>query len=168
MNSNVNIGSWIFGSGSVKLKTLNKLIYAMRVDEIITMEEYWNDSRFSYKKPIIPNGSLPQVYGDNFYHKDINGNWIQENSAHSNNEGLLNESHLARDVSGNNVLISLNFFYFGRNAITIPAEFIEVIFTKGRNWAYAKPEESIISFIEWLSKTHEKNIIHGDPINWPV
>ncbi|HAT4044914.1 TPA: hypothetical protein I9Z20_002522, partial [Citrobacter freundii] len=50
-NRNLNIGSWVFGTGSVKLKNLHKLIYAMRVDETLTFNEYWNDPRFSHKKP---------------------------------------------------------------------------------------------------------------------
>ena len=34
-NRNLNIGSWVFGTGSVKLKNLHKLIYAMRVDGLM-------------------------------------------------------------------------------------------------------------------------------------
>lgn len=166
MNKNIKKGSWIFGSGSVKLNQINKLIYAMRVDEILPMNDYWNDPRFACKKPVIPDGSLMQLYGDNFYHQDTNGNWVQENSAHSNHDGSTHDSHLKRDVGGANVLISQNFYYFGRNAISIPKEYTDVIFTKGRNWAYAEPKNSVESFLNWLATNYDKNIIHGDPISW--
>jgi hypothetical protein len=65
-NRNLEIGDWIIGTGSAKLHKLHHLIFAMRLEEKITMEEYWSDPRFQYKKPVI-NGSLVQMYGDNFY-----------------------------------------------------------------------------------------------------
>src|SRR4051812_17344850 len=81
-NKNLAIKDWIIGTGSMKLKRIHQLIYAMQVEEIITFNQYWADPRFQYKKPII-NGSLVQMYGDNFYHQDPNTKrWIQEDSAH--------------------------------------------------------------------------------------
>jgi len=168
MNKNVELGSWIFGSGSVKLNQLNKLIYAMRVDEILPLNDYWHDPRFECKKPVIRNGSIMQFYGDNFYHQDDKGNWIQENSAHSNYDDSVNESHLTRDVGGYNVMISKNFYYFGRNAISIPEKYSDTIFTKGRNWAYAKPENTVEEFLDWLAQSYQKNFIYGDPNSWGV
>lgn len=35
----------------------NKLIYVAKVSEILTFDQYWNDSRFAKKKPVM-NGSL--------------------------------------------------------------------------------------------------------------
>jgi len=49
-NKNLEIGDWIIGTGSAKLKNLHHLIYAMQVEEKLTFNEYWNDSRFNYKK----------------------------------------------------------------------------------------------------------------------
>lgn len=59
-NKGLEVGSWIIGTGSKKLKNANKLIYAMQVGEKLTFNEYWNDPRFQYKKPII-NGTLVQM-----------------------------------------------------------------------------------------------------------
>jgi hypothetical protein len=165
-NANLQIGSWVFGTGSAKLKNLNKLIYAMRVDETLTFNDYWNDPRFSYKKPVL-NGSLPQLYGDNIYHQDLQtGSWIQENSAHSLVNGLVNDKHLNRDLGGKHVLVSHNFYYFGENAIDIPTEFQEFICTKSRDMAFV---ESVPAkkFLLWLdAKNYTKNILYGNPISW--
>jgi hypothetical protein len=117
-NKNIEIGSWVIGSGSKKLKNIDKLIFAMQVDEKLTFNQYWDDPRFQYKKPIV-NGSLVQMYGDNIYHQDSIGQWIQENSAHSLGNEKPNIGHLKRDTEGGFVLISTNFYYFGDKAISV-------------------------------------------------
>jgi hypothetical protein len=166
-NKNLEVGSWVFGTGakSVGAQYFQKLIFCMKVEEKLTFNDYWNDNRFQYKKPIV-NGSLLQMYGDNFYHQDEKGNWIQENSAHSLKNGTPNEIHLIRDTGGTFVLISRNFYYFGENAITIPEEFLPAICTNARNMAFAKPQETVEAFIVWLQSNYEKGILYGDPISW--
>ena len=139
----------------------------MQVEEKLTFDDYWNDVRFQYKKPIL-NGSLVQMYGDNFYHRDENDNWIQENSAHSLKDGSPNKTHLKRDTGGNFVLVSRNFYYFGENAIRIPEKFTSAICTNARNMAFAKPQETVDTFIVWLQSNYEKSILYGDPISWAV
>ncbi len=139
----------------------------MQVEEKLTFDNYWKDVRFQYKKPII-NGSLVQMYGDNFYHSNEDGVWIQENSAHSLKDGTPNEKHLKRDIGGNFVLVSKNFYYFGKNALIIPEEYTSTICTNARNMAFAKPQETVDRFIAWLQRNYEKGILHGDPISWSV
>ncbi len=79
------IGDWIVGTGSNQLNCLNKLIYVMRITDKITYNDYWHDSRYKCKKPIM-NGSLKQMYGDNIYYKDYN-KWHQVHSHHSLENG---------------------------------------------------------------------------------
>jgi hypothetical protein len=163
-NKNLHIGDWIFGTGSAKLKNLNHLIFAMKVEEILLLENYWDDERFQYKKPVV-NGSLVQMYGDNFYHKKKSGKWVQENSAHSLEGGKVNKKHLEVDTDGKNVLISKSFYYFGDKAITIPEPFREIC-NKGRNMKSSSiPVTVADKFIQWLQAKHEVGI-HGDPIDW--
>ena len=159
-NRNINIGDWVIGTGSKKLNKVNHLIYAMRLDEKLTLDEYWHDSRFEYKKPII-NGSLTQIYGDNFYHLDENENWIQEKSAHS---VIKKEKHSKRDTSGVNVLISKHFYYLGDNAVLIPKAYHEIC-KKGPGMKYKGLEEIGGEFISWV-ETNVTLGISGDPINW--
>jgi len=167
-NKNLQVGSWIFGIGSKSIgdKYFKKLIFCMKVEGKLTFDDYWNDSRFQWKKPII-NGSLQQMYGDNFYHHNTEDDWIQENSAHSLVNGTPNENHLKRDIGGEFVLITKTFYYFGENAINIPDSFESAICTcaNARNFAFAKPRQSVDNFICWLQNKYPIGI-HGDPISW--
>lgn len=165
INKNLQIGDWIVGTGSAKLNNLNHLIYAMRLEEKITFQNYWEDERFQYKKPKL-NGSLVQLYGDNIYHHDQNtNNWIQENAAHSLAGGQLNPKHLNSDIGGEFVLISKEFYYFGDANFLIPEEYQEVC-SKGRNMMWKKiPEDVKNGFIQWLTENFSVGI-YGDPINW--
>jgi hypothetical protein len=164
-NKKLKIGDWIIGTGSKKLGRLHQLIFAMQVEEKVTLNDYWDDPRFQYKKPVI-NGSLVQMYGDNFYHKDLeNGEWIQENSAHSLADGSTNDGHLKTDTNGKYVLISQTFYYFGDGSVQIPDEYLSVC-SEGRNMkGPAISIETGDQFVSWLQDKFNIGI-HGDPINW--
>lgn len=167
----LKIGDWIVGTGSRALekrykrprgKYVNKLIYAMEVNEILTFEEYWNDARFIIKKPVL-NGSLAKMYGDNIYSPLENGDWGQLNSAHSNADGSANTKHLKADTSGKNVLISTNFYYLGDSCIPIPEKYEKLVWaTQGE-----KTFENGIAadYIDWIIKNNTKGVT-GDPIDW--
>jgi len=169
-NKNLEIGSWIFGTGCKTVSGIKgyfqKLIFCMRVEEKLTFNEYWNDPRFQCKKPVL-NGSFVQMYGDNFYHQDAVGNWIQENSAHSINDNTPNNKHLKTDTGGENVLISKTFYYFGKSAIPIPEKFKSIVCTDARNMAFAKPQEIVDELIVWLQNNNQMGV-NDDPISWYV
>lgn len=164
-NKNLSIGDWVIGTGSKALDNINHLIYAMKVEEKLTFNEYWNDERFQCKKPVI-EGSLVKIYGDNIYHQDITTQeWIQEDSAHSLDQGLTNEDHMKRDTGGEYVLVSQEFYYFGKNALKVPEDLIELC-PKSRDMEYLNRSQGIVeAFVKWLKGNHTVGI-HGDPINW--
>lgn len=162
------IGDWIAGTGSKALeetcgrRLVGRLIYAMEVTERLTLEEYWSDQRFQYKKPIM-NGPLVTMFGDNFYHRAENGDWIQDDSAHSQLDGRCNHDHLRKDTRGANVLISQKFYYFGTSAPQIPDVLTNVIHsTQGQKKLTNSDADS---FIEWVSNSFQPGL-HGDPLNW--
>lgn len=166
-NSNLHLGDWVVGLGSVSMGNLHHIIFVMQVDEIITFDQYWNDPRFECKKAVI-TGSLVQMYGDNVYHTDMSkGRIIQEYCAHSKTDGRTNGKHWRRDVSGKNVLLSNHFYYFGANAPLIPEEF-KYIDNNSRAikfWDLHDEDRKIDAFISWLEVTFGQGI-HGDPCNW--
>lgn len=166
-NKNLQIGDWIIGLGSVSMKNIHHLIYAMKVEEKLTFDQYWNDPRFECKRPVL-NGSLIQMYGDNVYHTDPNtGYVIQENCAHSKKNGKANMGHYKRDISGKNVLLSSHFYYFGDCAPLIPDQF-NYIYKVYRSFRYKDllgQDEKIQDFIEWIASNYTIGI-HGDPCNW--
>ncbi len=60
-------GDWVIGTGGANLKKSaghGTLIYAMRVDEKLTRQQYFLDRRFRKKKP-RKNGPYEQTKGDN-------------------------------------------------------------------------------------------------------
>jgi len=110
------VGDRIFGFTSKQRKNL--LIYAMKVTQIMSYDNYWADPIFIKKRPMM-NGSMAKLYGDNIYHHDDNGNWVQENSHHSYENGIPNMLNLHRDTRSDKVLLSTAFYYFGSEAIDV-------------------------------------------------
>jgi hypothetical protein len=122
IRSSASIDDWVIGTGAKNNYYLTgHLIFAMKVEETLDFDSYWNDERFICKRPKL-NGSLKQLYGDNIYHS-INNDWIQENSHHSLENGQPNVINIERDTKSNHVLISKFFVYFGSNAPKIPSIF---------------------------------------------
>jgi hypothetical protein len=109
------LGHWIVGSASNDrgVRRGGHLVYAMRVTETMTFDDYATDERFEAKKP-FRRGSRKQSCGDNIYfRKKPAGAWCQRDSFHSHANGQPNPRHVERDTSVNRVLISNNFIYFG-------------------------------------------------------
>ena len=110
------IGDYLIGNSNKAAG--NKLIYMAQVNEILTFDEYWNDVRFQCKKPTM-NGSFKTLYGDNIYHSE-NGEWVQVNSHHSLENGLVNHATLAKDTGiTDHLLICRDFFYLGASMIDV-------------------------------------------------
>ncbi len=133
IRKSANVGDWIMGIGGSPLRGVKrKCILLMKVSEKISFQDYWGSNRFSLKKP-VRNGSRVQMLGDNIYHKDENGNWIQEDSHHSNLDGLPNLVNLNRDTSKTDqVLISNYFLYFG--GLAQPVDLDSIGYRRVRNY----------------------------------
>ena len=115
IRKHAEIGDIIVGIGSGGKNSVykNRMIFAMKISEVLTYDQYWNDIRFQKKKPIM-SGSKKQMYGDNIYHTSFaTGEIVQEYSHHSYPDGGTNLLNYNRDVPGENVLISNNYWYGG-------------------------------------------------------
>lgn len=153
IRKNAQIGDWVIGTGSAAKDSNfnNRLIYAMCVEEKLAFDDYWNDTRFYKKRPVM-NGSRMQWYGDNIYHIDSKtGKFIQENSHHSLKDGLVNINNYNRDLSGKFVLISKAYWYFGEKAILIPDKFKGII-KSGRQYRKIDDTALIRAFVVWIQK----------------
>jgi hypothetical protein len=114
-------GDWIIGLTPKKFGF--NMTYAMQVERVLPLGEYFLDPKFSDKKPDFTSDDPHLWMGDNFYEKTKAG-YIQHVSAH-NTEGR--EDHILRekahrDLKGKNVLISGRFFYYGKNYQPLPPE----------------------------------------------
>ena len=122
------VGDFIIGIAPVDFD--NKLVFMAKVSKVITFNEYWNNEEYACKKPVM-NGSFKKLYGDNIYHQLDGGEWMQENSHHSNQDGSINMDNLTRDTgTTDRVLIADEFFYFGKSMIKVPAEYVTHIHIK--------------------------------------
>ncbi|MFT4804387.1 MAG: hypothetical protein ACI9YE_001591 [Psychroserpens sp.] len=150
-------GDWIMGVAGSKLgKSIHrKCILLMKVSEKMSFESYWDDPRFTSKKP-CRNGSQLKMLGDNIYHKDGNGSWVQEDSHHSNPDGTTNLVNLDRDTGNcDQVLISDYFFYFGEEAI--PVDLQKINYTPGLGFKKIALNTSS-GGRALIEKVHEKNL----------
>jgi hypothetical protein len=117
------IGDMIIGTGSLNYKIKGKLVFVMKVQEILNFDTYWEDLRFSIKRPSLTK-SLKHAFGDNIYHRDhITGKWVQNNSHHSYEDGVPNNNNIKNDTKTNRVLISSDFSYWGGSGPQIPSGF---------------------------------------------
>jgi hypothetical protein len=112
-------GHIVVACGSTGNGLPGRVICILRIAGKCTFQEYWEDPRFALKRPFF-KGSLSRAYGDNIYHHDAEGRWIQERSHHSFADGTANEQNLHQDTGSDNVLWSDDFAYFGKTAPPIP------------------------------------------------
>ncbi len=161
IRKNAKVGDLIIGNSNKE--TGNLLVYMAKVSEILTFDEYWDDPRFLSKRPRM-NGSTKKLNGDNIYHHDSQGNWIQEDSHHSLPDGSVNQKNLERDTgSTDKVLICEEFFYFGGDMIKFPDIFKELICTHRGYSTNGDKTELGIELWNWLEKHYPKEVI-----GWPA
>ena len=150
------MGDWVAGFGGANTAISHKMVFLMRVDEICTFDEYWEDPRFLVKRPRF-DGNYQQCYGDNIYHH-IGNEWMQENSHHSYVDGI-NQNNLLHDTRIDRVLLSFYYWYFGENAIELPEEFAEAR-------PYKKlPDNICANIVDWVGCHYEMGQ-QGLPYKW--
>lgn len=155
IRSSAQVGDFIIGNAPADLD--NKLVFMAKVSKVITFNDYWNNQEYACKKPIM-NGSLKKLYGDNIYYQLGNGEWMQENSHHSNQDGSINTDNLTRDTgTTDHVLIADEFFYFGKSMINVPAEYTTCIHTR---IGHHNPDIKICNGLwDYLCKNYEMGLI---------
>jgi hypothetical protein len=148
-------GDWVAGISSRKGGKEPQLLYAMRIDEILSFDEYWLDPRFLVKRPNFTAAGEKFLYGDNIYHRGADNSFCQEYSRHRAIGCPVNKRNLDRDtVRTNNVLISKFFSYFGDRPKPIPmrlrnAEELNFVH-KGTGESHNFSEGFIAKAVSWL------------------
>lgn len=149
----------------------HKLLYIMRVKERLTFAEYWNDARFRRKRASKKNALT--ACGDNIYRPTARG-LRQLSSVHSNEDGTQNAETKRRDLSGQYVLISDDFVYFGLNPHPrrLPRCFGQMIVGRGHrrfprnNPKIAEVDTRLIRALLDLFDRLPRGI-EGPPWDWP-
>lgn len=157
-------GDWIAGVSDKRRGY--KLIHVMEVDERVHMKDYLRDERFAAKKPVT-DGTPQQRCGDNFYSLDEHGRWTQHPNRY--HEG---PSCLAQDTRHPWVFVARRFWYLGRNAAEIPAQFMSMF--GGRGARVNHPPELVASFRNWVQAALTEGVnalprdLEGDVCRVPV
>ena len=159
------VGDWIVGTGSAYRNRTGHIVFAMRVSETMTFQQYWLDPRFRAKRPNL-RGSLKQAFGDNIYHTEPRtALWLQEDSHHCHEDGTPNPKNIDNDTQTDRVLIGEEFTYWGGTGSRIP-EFNGInICKKGPAHKSYFPDHVITAFVEWLCSFKERRF-SGRPLRW--
>lgn len=159
-------GDWIAGLGSINAprdrNLSGHLVYAMRVDKILSLEEYDRLARAGKidRIPNIKSAALQDRLGDCIY--DYSGDAVaQRPSVHTS-------ENIETDLKGENALLSKTFYYFGRDAIELPEHLMPIIHqTQGHKRGANK--DYVEKFIKWIcSGDYEVGQIGWPdfPIDW--
>jgi hypothetical protein len=129
----------------------NRLVYAMRISERLSMNEYFHDERFESKKP-KPDGTEIEQCGDNIYYQRRT-RWTRLPSHFHNGPNDLDKD------AGCPVFVAEHFYYFGGNRVAIPDDLKGVI----------QPRQGISyknhladKFVTWLEANYKPGLI-GTP-----
>ena len=156
-----NEGDWVVGL-MPKVKG-NKIVYAMRVDEKLSFDDFSRDKRFRGKIPDGDKGSVLYQRGDNVYMPRSDGSFRQLPSSHRQGK-CENEETKHRDlVQGKYVLVSQEFKYFGKDGRSLPDCFQEIIPGRGHKSRFS--EELVTAFVNHVRQL--PNGIHAAPADWP-
>ena len=160
IRSVAKIGDWIAGVGSKNVQGVsyeNKLVYAMKVTQRFTMQEYDEHcrSQLPNKIPDVDHTEYNRKVGDSIYDYSTIRPTLRK-SVHNQ----LNE---CRDLGGKYVLLSNHFYYFGDQAIDIPFELLPIVNQRQGHKSNAN-EPYKLDFVDWIEKTqYEPNRLYGKP-----
>jgi hypothetical protein len=160
------VDDWVFGMGGGKLGAVGRCIFAMRVTEALTFDEYWSDLRFRDKKP-VRNGSRVMMLGDNIYHQDAVG-WQQLDSHHSRPDGSPDVHNVKTDTGTDRVLISEHFFYFGKGAPEVPKAVLDEVGYKNIRGHRVYRNDECQQLLDWVNAEQLANLnrVADDPFQF--
>ncbi|SMC10074.1 hypothetical protein [Nitratiruptor tergarcus] len=199
--ANLHPGEWIIGIESKELakKRIAKgcnpdieqlLIYAAKIDECLSLDQYFRDPRFQAKK-FKKDGNWKEQNGDNNYYKENNKwKWIRGHEHEprrlrdlpdedvffdedklyeylKDEEKIKKYGVILQDLKGDRVFISKKFLYFGNKGVKFPQELLECA-PKSRGFKYCRPNDKrykeLKEFIDDRIKKYGYGV-HGKPIN---
>lgn len=148
IRSNAAINDWVVGFTPKPYE--GRLVYAMEVNKTMLFGQYFDAPDFQDKKPSETN-----IYGDNIYKEVKPARYEQiENYFHDT-------KCIGNDTSSSRVLISYNFYYFGREAPEVPNVCKSLIHQVQGHKGFSVDSESGTEFFKWLENFPKG--INGQP-----
>jgi hypothetical protein len=154
-------GDWIVGL-SPKAKG-HRVVYSMRVYDILTYREYFSDPRFRGKIPNYNAGEEVHRRGDNIYMPLDNDRFKQLRSMHSK-DCRENPRAKKRDLESDFVLIAKLFHYFGSSGPSLPHSLNELKVGRAHKCRFAdRTVQQFLAFMRVKSRG-----ISSAPTKWPA
>ena len=153
-------GDWVAGLGSRNAHSgdlSRKLVYAMRVDNVLSLRNYDKQApdKWPHRIPHVNSADLSERLGDCIY------DFSTEPPAQR--PGVHGAENITTDLSGENVLLSQHFYYFGSHAYALPDDLLPICHpTQGHKSNANAPYFG--RFVNWL---HGLNLISGQIYGWP-
>ncbi|WP_378174909.1 hypothetical protein [Aquimarina sp. SS2-1] len=162
IRSVAQIGDWVVGLGSKKVKDSKgesyegKIVYAMKVTDIKTLEEYdeYCKTYLPEKIPNITHSDFRRRLGDCIYDYS-NGGFLQRAGVH-------NKNNIQTDLGGKNVLLSTHFYYFGNQAIPLHPD-LEKIIHQGPGHKSNANNPYVKGFIDWIETVDKSAMLNANP-----
>jgi hypothetical protein len=138
----------------------------MKVREVLSFQEYWEDSRFCAKRPDGSDGaSILSRCGDNCYEPLSGGGFGQVwRSGHWDRERDQEDvGAREKDVGGEHVLVARRFAYFGMESPKLPPELKSVPYPgRGHRVKLTSSQKAVVlEYVKGLPRG-----IHGRPRLW--
>ena len=166
------VGEWVAGFASKELvkRSLENglhipftgMVYLMRVGEVITLDEYFRDSRFVSKRPTSNLGNRAERCGDNIYYRGKNGEYRQVRS------DFHGQKAVEHDTGGRNALIASEFYYLGRNCLVPEGGWAKLLgYELSAARTFTCPPDFVGKMVDYLAGMRIKAGINGEPCAWP-
>jgi hypothetical protein len=160
-------GDWVAGLGSKNSPSgdlSGHLVYAMCVEELLSLQDYDRQApaRWPHRIPNVGSPDLSERLGDCIYDYSRGAHPSQRPSVHG-------PDNVKTDLSGENVLISRDFYYLGNRAVKLPDELFPICHqTQGhRSDSNAPYFDKFVSWVRNLPLAGGQ--MHGWPdftVNW--
>jgi hypothetical protein len=160
------VGDWIAGTGSSRSPIGNirdRLVYAMRITEKMTMRDYddWVREECSGKFPDWRSSDWRRKLGDAVYDFGEFPPRVRRGGPH----GL---DHREHDLKGEYALLSEHYYYFGDDPVALP-DYLLGIVKRGPGHRSSQNAVFLRPFVEWIEGLDvEANTILGNPQIRPV
>jgi len=134
-----------------------RLVFAMRVEEVLTLEEYHRRALADWpsKIPDVTSLDLAARLGDCIY--DFSGSKVRPRP------GVHGAGNISSDLGGKNVLLSRDFYYFGREAIPLDPDLKNICPSTQGHRSDANIDK-MAAFVVWLRGL---NLPTGQLHGWP-
>jgi hypothetical protein len=154
------VGDWVVGTGSKHSPmgdVSGQVVYAMRVSQKLTMADYdlLTRSTLTRKLPVWTHRDRRRRLGDSIYDFEADPP-VQRVGVHL-------DGNRATDLSGDYVLLSDHFFYFGDVPQPLPDDLLSIV-KQGQGHKSVSNAPFAEAFMTWIEGLGLKaNTLHGNP-----